>query len=81
MEKHRELSEPNSCWNRAEDGELVFVLLARDIAAPNTVIEWAKWRVEMGKNDFNDPQIREALAWVARVRQQHQEREKCKSQT
>lgn len=41
MKKRDELANPNSCINRAEDDEPVFVLRAHDPAAPEIVREWA----------------------------------------
>jgi hypothetical protein len=61
MIKHEELSNPNSCLNRAKDDELVFVLLGRDRAAPAAIRAWVDERVALGKNDRDDPQIVEAL--------------------
>ena len=61
MFKSDELSNPNSCLNKARDNELLFVLLARDPAAPDTIRHWAHRRISMGKNKYNDPQIVEAL--------------------
>lgn len=61
MIKRMELSDPNSCLNRAKDDEFIFVLLERDEAFSAAVSEWARKRVELGKNTWNDPQIRTAL--------------------
>lgn len=61
MIKSRERDEPNSCWNKAGEEERVFVLLARDAAAPTAIRAWADCRIRLGKNQPNDPQIIEAL--------------------
>lgn len=61
MEKHRELNDPASCWNKAEFDEPVFVLLGRDAAAPITIVEWANARINLGLNQPGDPQIIEAM--------------------
>jgi hypothetical protein len=61
MLKHYELSDPNSCFNRAADDELVFVLLERDVASPHAIREWGLERVLRGKNHPDDAQIVEAL--------------------
>jgi hypothetical protein len=61
MLKQKELSDPNSCWNKARPGERVFVLLARDVTAPDTIRDWCRRRVRLGKNKLDDPQITEAL--------------------
>lgn len=56
-------SEPSSfdCYANAEPDEPMFVLLARDPAAADAVYEWARTRVQMGKNRPDDPQIVEAF--------------------
>jgi hypothetical protein len=40
MLRKEELSDPNSCLNRAKDNEMVFVLLERDPAAPVAIRAW-----------------------------------------
>jgi phage terminase Nu1 subunit (DNA packaging protein) len=61
MIKYQEISDPNSCWNKARNGERVFVLLARDISTPKTIRDWAAERIRLGKNKPDDEQIKEAL--------------------
>lgn len=61
MIKSEELSNPKSCLNRALDSERVFVLLARDEAAPTAIRAWVGARLLLGKNVIDDPQIQEAL--------------------
>lgn len=61
MLKMHEASVPTSCWNKARLEERIFVLLSRDAAAPHAIREWAKKRIELGKNEPGDPQITEAL--------------------
>jgi hypothetical protein len=62
MRKTEELSDQNSCLNRAKDDEMLFVLLGRDIAAPAAIRAWCRERIRLGKNDFEeDEQIAEAL--------------------
>lgn len=41
MTKAELLADPESCWNKAEDDEPVFVVLGRDPAAGDTVRYWA----------------------------------------
>jgi hypothetical protein len=62
MIKREELTDPNSCMSRAKDDETVFVLLGRDKAAPSAIRAWADYRIYLGKNKPDDPQILEALA-------------------
>jgi hypothetical protein len=61
MLKLNELSNPDSCLSRALPYERVFVLLARDVAAPATITFWCERRVAAGKNTWQDPQIVEAM--------------------
>lgn len=61
MIKSEELTNPNSCMSKARDDEMTFVLLGRDPAAPKAIREWAARRVFLGKNNYTDPQIKEAL--------------------
>jgi hypothetical protein len=60
MRKAKEISSPNSCWNRAHEKEMVFVLLGRDAAAPIAIRAWIVERVRLGINRFEDRQIVEA---------------------
>lgn len=60
MRKRNEVADPASCLNRAEDGEMTFVLLGRDRAAPLAIRVWAGERIRLGKNQPGDPQILEA---------------------
>lgn len=40
--KTENILDPNSCWNRAEPGEPVFILRANDPVAPANIILWAQ---------------------------------------
>jgi hypothetical protein len=62
MEK--EITDPRSCFNKAKLRERIFVILARDVAAIETVREWMLTRIEKGKNVNDDPQIKEAKEWI-----------------
>jgi hypothetical protein len=61
MIKRNELSNPASCINRAKDHEMIFVLLGRDKAAPVAIRAWVDERIRLGKNEWHDDQIQEAL--------------------
>lgn len=67
MRKWEELADAKSCFNRADVNEVLFVLLARDPAAPATIRFWAKERARLGKNLIDDRQIEEALACAAEM--------------
>jgi len=61
MLKRDEMLNPASCLLRAHENEMIFVLLARDVAAANTIRYWAAERVRLGRNHPSDEQIQEAL--------------------
>jgi hypothetical protein len=61
MIKSAERTMQNSCWNKAWDDELVFVLLERDESTPVAIRAWVADRLKRGKNKPNDPQIVAAL--------------------
>ena len=63
MRKNDERLKRESCFNKALPNEWLFVLLARDPAAPVAVRMWCEVRVAMGLNEPDDPQIVEALKW------------------
>lgn len=73
MIKFHELTNPKSCLNKAQPTEMLFVLLARDPAAPATIRAWADERVKLGKNQPDDRQIREALACASLMDKQREE--------
>jgi len=52
------------CYYNAEPDEPLFVLLARDKAAPATILTWVSQRVNNGLNVPEDLQIEEALNCV-----------------
>lgn len=60
MIKSKEVSDPNSCLNRAADDEPIFVLRAHDVTMPAAIDAWIDYRIKAGKNMPNDPQIVEA---------------------
>lgn len=61
MLKSDEIIKPQSCLNLALPNEMLFVLLARDAAAAETIRFWAGARVAMGLNEPDDVQIKTAL--------------------
>jgi len=70
MIKSEELTHPASCMNRAHAGEMMFVLLARDAAAPVAIRAWASERVRIGKNRPTDAQIIDALGCAIEMERQ-----------
>jgi hypothetical protein len=65
MLKTEETANPQSCWNKGRHDERMFVLLARDEAAPAAIRAWCAERVRLGKNKLGDPQIEEAMLCAA----------------
>lgn len=65
MRKQFEQNDPNSCLNRAQNNEMLFVLRGHDVCAPFTIRQWVQMRVTMGKNKLDDPEIQEALSSAA----------------
>jgi hypothetical protein len=61
MRKRDEIEYTESCFNKARDEERLFVLLARDPAAPVAIRAWVNERLRLGKNAPNDAQLVEAL--------------------
>jgi hypothetical protein len=59
-----------SCFNRAAPYEMVFVLIARDEAAPVAIRAWVDERIRIGKNKRSDDQIVEAEACAAEMERQ-----------
>lgn len=63
MLKKDELTNPNSCLNRAAPDEPIFTLRANDPVAPRIVREWAFQyqhykRLEKGDDQLNDKELR-----------------------
>jgi hypothetical protein len=57
MMKLAERDSPNSCFNKALETEYVFVLLARDAAAPVAIRAWITERVRLGLNAPGDAKL------------------------
>jgi hypothetical protein len=60
MEKWQEMEWLESCLNKAEKHERLFILLARDPAAPVAIDAWIEERIRLGKNSEGDAQVTEA---------------------
>ena len=70
MLKREELSNPQSCLNRAKDHEMIFVLLARDKSAPPTLRYWTRERISRGQSPL-DAQIVDARLTADVMDDQH----------
>jgi len=73
MLKRDELNHPESCLTKARDGEMLFVLLARDVAAPSTIRHWIAQRIASGKNRPGDDQLVEAEQCACEMERQRDE--------
>jgi hypothetical protein len=65
MMKCREIVDPNSCFNKAKQNELIFVFLERDAAAPAAIRAWIAERIKLGLNIPGDKKLVDA-EWCAR---------------
>jgi hypothetical protein len=80
MIKRDEIEDVESCFNKAGDGERLFVLLARDPAAPVAIRAWIAERIRLGKNTAGDDQIREARECASLMEVERTEIESARSQ-
>jgi hypothetical protein len=79
MLKRDECAVRTSYLNKADDDEMMFVLLARDRAAPDTIRGWCIKRISLGLNTMNDEQIICALQCATDMEiHQTQKRKKVK---
>lgn len=80
MIKRDEIENTESCLNKARADERLFVLLARDPAAPVAIRAWVAERVRLGKNTPIDGQIVEALDCASRMEAERAEIEAARRQ-
>jgi hypothetical protein len=73
MLKRDEINDQHSCLNNALEGERLFVMLARDPAAPVAIRAWVNERLRLGKNAPSDAQIMEALDCARRMEEERPE--------
>jgi hypothetical protein len=78
--KRDEIENTESCLNKARADERLFVLLARDPAAPVAIRAWVAERVRLGKNTLTDDQIVEALDCAGRMEYERAEIEAARRQ-
>lgn len=57
MLKRHEISDPNSCLNKAKDNQMVFVLTENDKAMEETIEFWINKRIELGLNELGDTKM------------------------
>ena len=80
MIKQDEIDHSESCFNKARSDERLFVLLARDPAAPVAIRAWIAERIRLGKNVAGDDQIREAFEFATLMELERVEIESARSQ-
>lgn len=80
MIKRDEIDDQESCFNKARDSERLFVLIARDPAAPIAIRAWVAERIRLGKNKPDDDQIREAIECAALMDIERKETEESRRQ-
>jgi|SRR6516164_7956501 hypothetical protein len=78
MTKIDEYNLAASCFNKAKDNELMFILLERDLATPDTIRFWVKKRFDLGLNESIDTQIKEA-SMLANTIEDNQLKRKAKT--
>lgn len=61
MQKAYEVANSTSCLNKALMNEMMFILLARDPAAPAAIDAWILERVKLGLNRMSDDKIKSAI--------------------
>lgn len=64
VNKNQNIMDPNSCLNKADGFEPVFVLLGRDIAATSAVEAWIGARIIYGLDEPGSPKLMSALQWI-----------------
>lgn len=77
--KSDELVNPNGCLNKALDSERIFVMLARDAAAPFAIRAWVGERIRLGK-DRTDEDIATLAEALVSAKQMESERYSVRAQ-
>lgn len=67
MIKEKELSDPNSCLNKAKLDEFLFILRDKDPTMKNVINFWIDERIRMGLNTISDSKINEAMKLIASI--------------
>lgn len=68
--KRTELSDPNSCLNKAQDDEMIFVLRAKDPCAGIAILAWINARIDQKLNTIDDEKIKSAYRAIDAMRVQ-----------
>lgn len=71
MRKKDEIAIQDSCLNKADDNEWLFVLLGRDPAAADTIRYWALKRIGLGINEETDAKIVQANRLADEIDREH----------
>jgi hypothetical protein len=67
MRKDTLLGHENSCFRKMLDTEEGFLLLGRDLVAPNIIASWCQLRIANRLNTRGDVQIQEAYECAAQM--------------
>lgn len=59
--------QPNDCYHKAEPHEEMFVLLARDEAAPHAIRKWVNMRIMFGLDEPHSEKINEAMRCASKM--------------
>lgn len=70
--KMHEQTQPDSCLAKADQDEMIFVLRAKDPAAPAAIRHWIAKRLELGKDAPDSPKIQEAFECAAEMDRQRE---------
>ena len=60
MTKRENIDNPDSCWNKAKDDDIVFILKDTDETMAATIRFWMGERLRMGLNILTDSKIIQA---------------------
>ena len=71
MTKMDEIYRDDSCLAKAAPSEMLFILLARECAAPATIRFWIGERIRTGKNSAEDEQLIEAEECAKKMEKAH----------
>lgn len=74
MTKQQVIYDPNSCWNKAEENERMFILLGRDESTPFAIEAWIDHRLRTGKNRMPDRQIQDAITIMQEIMMEQMEK-------
>lgn len=69
MTKRENIDDPNSCWNKAADDEILFILRDKDLTFIPVLLFWVHMRIFMDIDLATSPKLTGALEIVDKVRE------------